>query len=366
MGNKEKEFNTVLDECLDRMLFGGETPEQCMVSFPELADELKPLLEAAVLTSQVNLLEPRQEYKNRYRSEFFSYLEEAAEKKQRSFFSFEWPGWQRRLVTSAAVLLAVVLVTGGTAAASLNSMPDSFLYPVKRATEQVQLAFTFTPLGKAEAYARMTDRRVDEIVYMASLNESEEIELLASSLNSNLINIAALTSRDIDGATSVTAEESAQAFKVAAVDDSVGAGGAKAFSTDADSEMPELSMATVEKADVPASETEQEVQTAVTQDADTGSVNAADQGEAEEAETIVVERVAPTPSILAEPEVSAMDEWEADPRSVLNTAIINQASSNLNRLYQLLNTVPESIRPAIEKAIELSEQGYQIALESFE
>ena len=65
-----------------------------------------------------------------------------------------------------AILLVVCLVGGGTVFAASGSMPDSPLYPVKLATEHVQLALTFSDIGKAEANARLADKRVQEIVYL--------------------------------------------------------------------------------------------------------------------------------------------------------------------------------------------------------
>ncbi|GAI42438.1 unnamed protein product, partial [marine sediment metagenome] len=42
--SKEKEFDNILDECLERLLVNGETIEQCLQSYPEQAANLKPLL----------------------------------------------------------------------------------------------------------------------------------------------------------------------------------------------------------------------------------------------------------------------------------------------------------------------------------
>ena len=139
--------------------------------------------------------------------EVFSILQESEEKRSRSFFSFRW---QPRWITVAAVAFVLLVAIGGTAAASTGSMPGDLLYPVKRVTEEVQLAFTFTNLGKAEAYARMADRRIEEIVYMANENDTEEIELLAGSLNTSLVNIAEYSSRQDKSVSKGVSEESEQ------------------------------------------------------------------------------------------------------------------------------------------------------------
>ena len=44
-----KQFNTILDECLERLLTGQETVEQCLQRYPEYATELEPLLRTATI-----------------------------------------------------------------------------------------------------------------------------------------------------------------------------------------------------------------------------------------------------------------------------------------------------------------------------
>ena len=71
-------------------------------------------------------------------------------------------------------------------------MPDEVLYPVKLATEQAQLILTPSSLGKAELYAKLADRRVAEIVYLAKKGDAEPIELAIQRLDVSLTEIAAL------------------------------------------------------------------------------------------------------------------------------------------------------------------------------
>ena len=42
-----KQFNNILDECLESLLTGQETVEQCLQRYPEYAAELEPLLRTA-------------------------------------------------------------------------------------------------------------------------------------------------------------------------------------------------------------------------------------------------------------------------------------------------------------------------------
>ena len=55
---KSREFDNILDECLESLLTEGATIEQCLQRFPKYADELKPLLETALAARKVSAIQP--------------------------------------------------------------------------------------------------------------------------------------------------------------------------------------------------------------------------------------------------------------------------------------------------------------------
>ncbi len=171
---KSREFDNVLDECLEQLLIKGETVEQCLQSFPQHADKLKPLLETALATKKASAIQPRLEFRDRARAQLHLVLPLTEFKKSSPIFD-----WQLRWVTAVATVLTLLLAGGGTVAAASGSMPDEPLYPVKLATEQVQLVLTPSTIGKMELYTRLADKRVLEIARLADENKSEQIELTA-------------------------------------------------------------------------------------------------------------------------------------------------------------------------------------------
>ena len=185
---KDKEFNNILDECLERLLVKSETIEQCLLSYPEYAAELEPLLRTVVATRKALAIQPSPEFKSKARYQFHSALQEVKPKRRLPFL-----GWHPRWAIATAVFLALLLAGSGTVVAAGNSMPDGFLYPVKLATEQVQLTLTTSNLSKAELYAKLADRRVAEIIYMANKGKPEQVELTAERLNNYLVLIASLS-----------------------------------------------------------------------------------------------------------------------------------------------------------------------------
>jgi len=184
-----REFNNILDECLERLLVKGDTVEQCMASYPEQADELGPLLQTAVATKKALAIQPRPDFKARARYQLGSAFQQV--KPKRRFFFL---GWQPRWATVVAAVLILLLGGSSTVAAAGNSMPDDLLYPVKLATEQVQLSLTFSNMGRAELCAELADRRVAEIIYMADKGDAQQVEVIAQRLDNHLVMIARLGS----------------------------------------------------------------------------------------------------------------------------------------------------------------------------
>ena len=186
---KDKEFDNILDECLERILTRGETIEQCLESYPEQSAELEPLLQTALLTKRASAIKPRPEFRERARYQLRSALQEMEEKRERRPFFF---GWQPRWATAVIAVLVFLLASGGTVAAAGNSMPDEPLYPVKLATETVRLTLTPSALGKAELYVKLVDKRVEEIIKMADKGKMKHVERTAQRLNTCLVMAANL------------------------------------------------------------------------------------------------------------------------------------------------------------------------------
>ncbi len=377
-----KELANILDECLDRLIFKGDTIEECLRHYPRYVKELEPLLEAVMVTSRLSSIVPSLEFRDKARTQLFSALREKESKKSRSFLNFVW---QPRWVAVTAVVLALFLTVGGTTAAASGSMPDDLLYPVKRATERVQLTFTFTTLGKAEFHARMADRRVEEIVYLANESKPEKIEMLATSLDTNLTEIAVLSSGQEESGIMAVKQES----------EMITAGSAEVMGEERTvkeeqiyeeeqvveepaltSESIELEDESLREAPTPAaisSAKEVAPESALSPkkvtayekaeiDVETGESGALKAAPAPEATTTAEKSVSPSLQATNVKKVQV----GVDQRAELSVTVVSQANVNIPRLRALLDVVPESVKPAIQRAIDISEQGYQKAIESLD
>jgi hypothetical protein len=163
MGSRE--FEAILDECLDRIISHGESVDRCLERYPDHATELEPLLRAALSAQEIRLVEPRREFRQAARGRLLSRIAEKREAQSRS--RLPRLSWGRRCTVAVTLVLALLLMGAGTVGASSGSLPGDALYPVKTAAEKVQAFFTFGEEARAEFHAMLAERRINEIVALA-------------------------------------------------------------------------------------------------------------------------------------------------------------------------------------------------------
>jgi len=183
-----KEFENVLDDCLERLIVRGETIEDCLNAYPQRADTLKSLLQTALLTKNAAGIEPSPRFRASARYQFRIALQKAASSKG-SFLSV----WRFRLATALTTIIVMLMAGGGLVVATGNSMPDSPFYSVKLAVEQMQLNLTFSELDKARLISEFTGRRVSEIIHMAQKGDNDRVIAGTNLLNNQLEMIVGLT-----------------------------------------------------------------------------------------------------------------------------------------------------------------------------
>lgn len=345
---KEKEFDNILDECLERILTRGETVEQCLASYPEQAAELEPLLQTALSTKETLAIKPRPEFRERARYQLRAALQEMEEKRQRRFAFFSL---QPRWVTAVVAVLILLLASSGTVAAAGNSMPDGTLYPVKLATERVRLVLTPSALGKAELYAKLADKRVTEIIKMADKGKLEQMERTAQRLNAQLVAMASLVGPPEEAAaTPPVTEEPPEEEKPGVVLAPAPPSAAKevpAVAEEAREAKPGAALAPPPHVGKEPPKKKAEVQVVPVQPVpeETPAIPPAPQ---------------PVPSERAEP---AMDKGKVDKRAELMVIVVRNLAKHQEALLAALDRAPESAKPALLRAIAASDAEYERVLE---
>jgi len=187
--NKIYEIDRIFADCLDDVLAGRATVNECLASHPEHAAELGGLLSTSLKISVASkAIVPPTGAKMRIRVALTERMAELSETKKLSkpFWRF---GWANAIAT---FILSLSLMGGGVAYAASESMPGQVLYPLKINLEQALVSFTFSKDARIELYAALNDRRVEEIVYLARMGDSLGMAGVTSRLEGNLSAAAAL------------------------------------------------------------------------------------------------------------------------------------------------------------------------------
>jgi len=298
-----REFNDILDECLEQLLAGDATVEQCLERYPAYAAELEPLLQTTLTAREALAIDPGEELRARARYRLRAEMDRVTVRRWWSVLN-----WQPRWAVAVVAVLAVLLASGSTVLAADSSMPGSPLYPVKLATENVRLALTSSDVARAELCAALANRRIAEMAYAIERGKARQVERAAERLNAHLAMMSRLSLGE--GPAQPTAEEAAPSEEKTAGE------------VPAEKESPEKPSAAAEGP------------SAVAQEAP---------GRAAEA-----------------PAESAAGQAA---RERLTALLGEYAVSHPAKLRALAEDAPESARPAIERAIEASVAGYERALD---
>ena len=194
--NMRKDFDTVLGECLEQVLEEKASMEACLARYPQYAEELRQLLETALVFQQVEVPEPSREALDLAKHRLLRAVEEKRLQRTPGGFLGWFVGAHRLRWARAVAALVVLVAVGSTVAlASGNSLPGQPLYPVKRGIEEIRLAFTFSTVGKADLHIVQAERRAEEMALMADTADAEKIGGLAQAIESNLAEAQSLAAR---------------------------------------------------------------------------------------------------------------------------------------------------------------------------
>jgi hypothetical protein len=131
------DFETALDDCLQRLNRGEADVRACLRSYPEHAADLRPLLQAASRVRQGQHLEPSPAFVAATRAKVVQHARAHPRRVRRPMIWSRFSLLQRAAVVAA---LLVALLLSGTAYAQ-GAMPGDTMYPWKLASENVIRVF---------------------------------------------------------------------------------------------------------------------------------------------------------------------------------------------------------------------------------
>ncbi len=200
MGNR---LYDAFELCL-QSLEKGESVEACLKRFPDLADELRPMLYAAdqALDSAALTIPHGIAASGRARL-----LRQAAEMREAAARP-RYSRFQLRKLAYVFALLVIFLTSGtGLVQASNGALPGDNLYKIKRTWEDVRLLLAFNPITREALEELYEDERYEEIFELFEEGRMTDITFsgIVTDVTESLWTVSNIPVR-LDASTSVAAD----------------------------------------------------------------------------------------------------------------------------------------------------------------
>jgi hypothetical protein len=235
-----------------------------------------------------------------------------------------------RWAIAVCTVMLVFVLGGGTVLASAGSMPGSPLYAVKLVAENVQVKLAWSQDKKAELYVAMANERVDEMTWLVNNSKTQGLEAAALRLDSYYNEIGTLP---LAGNTEM------------------------AFSSASQASAPAVTIAATTT-----------TQTALLAPTSTLSSGATDKNAVTTPpDTTIIPTVNVTPVVVQRANNSVAgtgNQVNTNNNSKLMNILTYNSITQAEKIQQLLDSdkVPESVKPALRRALAASNAGYQNAI----
>jgi hypothetical protein len=158
-----------LNDCIQAILESDESIETALARYPDLADELRPELGAAIkMREQQSNFDPRPGYVAASRHSLVEQIQ-SSEVPARPRLDLRFrPQPSTRMVATLILLLVLFVTSTGVAWAADDALPGESFYPVKIILEDFRLAITFNQQKDAEIHIHYAHNRLGEILQLAA------------------------------------------------------------------------------------------------------------------------------------------------------------------------------------------------------
>jgi hypothetical protein len=164
----------VLEICLQDIDQGMDI-DTVLFRYPDLADELRPILEASAQAKSIASPEPSSDMVRRNRAKV---LQQAAEMRETMVQPSRrvWSVPLRRVMVTLFVVVALFVSSTNLVRAASTTVPGDNLYPVKRTWEDVLVLFTFNMQAREALEVAHENERLEELYEVFAEGRSEEVD----------------------------------------------------------------------------------------------------------------------------------------------------------------------------------------------
>jgi hypothetical protein len=150
------EFEKALQECLRDLELGNSNVDECLLRYPQYAQQLEPVLLTSAYLQQGREARPSAAFQARVRTRLIQGMNARPRKSAHSGFLF------MRFATGFAIVLLAFLAAGTVYAQ--RALPGNPFYGWKLASENVWRSISSDPIGIDLA---ISERRLDEMIAVA-------------------------------------------------------------------------------------------------------------------------------------------------------------------------------------------------------
>ncbi|RPJ18559.1 MAG: hypothetical protein EHM33_31820 [Chloroflexi bacterium] len=174
----------VLEVCLQDIEQGADI-ETVLFRYPELADELRPILEGSLNARSMAIVAPSAEVVRRNRAKVLQHAAQLREAKAKPSSRRIWFASLRRVAVTLVVVAALFVSGTGLVSAASATLPGDNLYPVKRTWEDLLLLFTFNLQQREALEIEHENERLHELRELFADGRSVEVEFSGLVTNQN-------------------------------------------------------------------------------------------------------------------------------------------------------------------------------------
>ena len=164
-----------LEVCLSE-IEQGQDVDTVLFRYPDLAEELRPILEVSIKAQEMAVPEPSEDIVRRNRAKL---LQRAAEMREGQIAPVSRRLWSvplRRAFVTLMVIAMLFISSTGLVRASSDTLPGDNLYPVKRTWEDLLVFFTFDTDKREELEFEHEYERLEELRELFAEGRSAEVD----------------------------------------------------------------------------------------------------------------------------------------------------------------------------------------------
>jgi hypothetical protein len=165
----------VLEICLQEIEQGADI-DTVLFRYPELADELRPILEASVNARRIAVPAPSQEVLRRNRARVLQHAAQMREVGARRSSQRAWLVSLRRVAVTLVVVAMLFISGTNLVRAASTTLPGDNLYPVKRTWEDVLLLLTFNTQQREALEIEHENERLHELRELFAEGRAAEVD----------------------------------------------------------------------------------------------------------------------------------------------------------------------------------------------